>query len=151
VLLPLPAPEAGAEAQFRVYKLAKRFDQDISAVCAAFALQLKGETVQSIRICYGGMAGVPARARRTESVLVGARWSQEVIDQAKAAMAEDYRPITDWRAGGEYRMLGSQNLLQRFYLETTTNAPCQVAPQAASAQTGRRVVHGQMIGTVDRS
>jgi xanthine dehydrogenase small subunit len=131
VLLPLPEPEAYANLQFRVYKLAKRFDQDISAVCAAFALQRKGEIVQSIRICYGGMAAVPARARQTESVLLGARWSQEIIDQAMAAMARDYRPLTDWRAGSEYRMLASQNLLQRFYLETTTTEPVQVAPQMA--------------------
>jgi xanthine dehydrogenase small subunit len=128
VLLPLPDPEADADLQFRVYKLAKRFDQDISAVCAAFALQRKGETVQSIRICYGGMAGVPARARQTESVLLDARWSQENIDQAMAAMAKDYQPLTDWRAGSEYRMLVSQNLLQRFYLETTTTEAVQVAP-----------------------
>ena len=128
VLLPLPDPEADADLQFRVYKLAKRFDQDISAVCAAFALQRKGERVQSIRICYGGMAGVPARARQTENVLLDARWSQEIIDQAMAAMAKDYQPLTDWRAGSEYRMLVSQNLLQRFYLETTTTEAVQVAP-----------------------
>jgi len=131
VLLPVPDPEAHADLQFRVYKLGKRFDQDISAVCAAFALRLEGEIVQSIRICYGGMAGIPARARKTESALLGARWSQEIIDHAMAAMAQDYQPLTDWRAGGEYRMLASQNLLQRFYLETTMTGPVQVAPQMA--------------------
>jgi xanthine dehydrogenase small subunit len=146
VLLPLPDPEAHAGLQFRVYKLAKRFDQDISAVCAAFALQRKGEIVQSIRICYGGMAGVPARAGKTESVLLGARWSQEIIDHAMAAMAEDYQPLTDWRAGGEYRMLASQNLLQRFYLETTTTEPVQVAP----VQVGPQVVPGQVVGEADK-
>ncbi len=122
VLLPLPE----ADTQFRVYKLAKRFDQDISAVCAAFALQLDGETVRSIRICYGGMAEIPARARETEGVLLGARWLQENIDQAMAAMAKDFQPLSDWRAGSEYRMLASQNLLQRFFLETTTAESVQV-------------------------
>jgi xanthine dehydrogenase small subunit len=143
VLLPLP----DADLQFRVYKLAKRFDQDISAVCAAFALQLKNEIVQSIRICYGGMAGVPARARKTESILFGARWSQEIIDSAMAEMAKDYQPLTDWRAGGEYRMLASQNLLQRFYLETTTTEPVQVA----AVPSGSQAIPGQATGTVDRS
>jgi xanthine dehydrogenase small subunit len=127
--------------------LGKRFDQDISAVCAAFALRLKGEIVQSIRICYGGMAGVPARAHKAESVLLGARWSQEIIDQAMAAMAEDYQPLTDWRAGSKYRMLASQNLLQRFYLETTTDETVQVAPQAATTQMNPV----QVVGEADRS
>ena len=147
VLLPLPDPGAHADLQFRVYKLSKRFDQDISAVCAAFALRLEGEIVQSIRICYGGMAEVPARARQTESVLLGARWSQETIDRAMAAMAQDYQPLTDWRASGEYRMLASQNLLQRFYLETTTTEPVQVAPPLAALQ----VVPIPVIDEADRS
>jgi len=136
-----------ADRYFRVYKLGKRFDQDISAVCAAFALRLDGAIVQSIRICYGGMAGVPARARQTESVLLGAPWSQENIDHAMAAMAQDYQPLTDWRAGDEYRMLASQNLLQRFYLETTTTEPVQVTPPVAAVQ----VVPVQIVDEADRS
>jgi xanthine dehydrogenase small subunit len=134
VLLPLPDPDANENQHFRVYKLAKRFDQDISAVCAAFALQLKDEIVQSIRICYGGMAGIPARAIHAENALLGTRWSQESIDVAMAAVAQDYQPLSDWRAGSEYRMLASQNLLQRFYLETTTIEPVQVAPHATLGQ-----------------
>jgi xanthine dehydrogenase small subunit len=147
VLLPLPDPEAHTDLQFRVYKLAKRFDQDISAVCAAFTLRLEGEIVQSIRICYGGMAGIPARARETESVLLGERWSQEIINQAMTAMVKDFQPLTDWRAGSEYRMLASQNLLQRFYLETTTTEPVQVDPHVATVQVGMQ----QAAGEADRS
>ncbi len=141
VLLPLPDPEASTDQHFRVYKLGKRFDQDISAVCAAFALQLEGETVQSIRICYGGMAGIPARARKTESILLGAKWSRENINRAMAAMAQDFQPLSDWRASSEYRMLASQNLLQRFFLETTTTESVQVAPQATT---------GQVVGEANR-
>ena len=137
VLLPLPDPEISGDLQFRVYKLAKRFDQDISAVCAAFALQLNGEVVQSIRICYGGMAGIPARALHTESTLVGERWSQESIEGAMAAMTKDFQPLSDWRAGSEYRMLSSQNLLQRFYLETTSTEAVQLTPGRVVAEVGR--------------
>lgn len=137
VLLPLPDTEADPSLQFRVYKLSKRFDQDISAVCAAFALQRKGETVQSIRICYGGMAGVPARALKAESVILGASWSQETIDRGMAAMMQDYQPISDWRASAEYRMQAAQNLLQRFYLETTTTEPVQVYPGQIAVEADR--------------
>jgi len=133
ILLPLPVTQQSQELLFRVYKLSKRFDQDISAVCAAFALQLEGETVQSIRICYGGMAGIPARARKAESILLGARWSQENIDRAMASMTLDYRPLTDWRASKEYRSLAAQNLLQRFFLETTTKEQVQLALAATGS------------------
>ncbi len=146
VLLPLPDPGVHGDQHFRVYKLAKRFDQDISAVCAAFALQLEGDKVQSICICYGGMAGVPARAHKTESVLLGASWSQETIDRAMAAMDQDYQPLTDWRASGEYRMLASQNLLQRFYLETTSTEPVQVAPVPMAPQVVPGLVAGEANG-----
>ena len=133
VLLPLPVTQPSQVLLFRVYKLSKRFDQDISAVCAAFALQLEGETVQSIRICYGGMAGIPARAHQAESILLGARWSQKNIDRAMASMTLDYRPLTDWRASEEYRMLAAQNLLQRFFLEATTKEPVQLTLAATGS------------------
>ena len=42
-----------------VYKIAKRFDQDISAVCGAYRLILEDNIVRDIRICYGGMAETP--------------------------------------------------------------------------------------------
>ena len=62
-------------------------------------------------------------------------------------MAKDYLPLTDWRASGDYRMLASQNLLQRFYLETTTTEPVQVAP----VQMGLRAAPGRVVGEADRS
>jgi xanthine dehydrogenase small subunit len=73
------------------------------------------------------MAGIPARAHKAESILLGARWSQKNIDRAMASMTLDYRPLTDWRASEEYRMLAAQNLLQRFFLETTTKEHVQLA------------------------
>ena len=41
---------------FKAYKVSKRFDDDISSVCAAFNLEIVKNKVQSIRIAYGGMA-----------------------------------------------------------------------------------------------
>jgi xanthine dehydrogenase small subunit len=88
------------------------------------------------------MAGTPARAYETEKALIGAPWSQESIDKAMVAMASDFQPMSDWRAGSEYRMLASQNLLKRFYLETTTDETVQVAfiqasPEPVVGQAGR--------------
>ena len=117
----VPLPRAGV--QFRTYKLSKRFDQDISAVCAAFALTLDGERVADIRIACGGMAATPARALATEAALRGQTWDEATLNNAIAAMDQDYSPLSDMRASASYRMRTAKNLLRRFWLETRPQAP----------------------------
>ncbi|MFT6558415.1 xanthine dehydrogenase small subunit [Sneathiella sp.] len=112
-------PLSTKENHFRNYKISKRFDQDISAVCGAFYLSLKSDTVEDVRICYGGMAGTPLRASLAEAELRGKVWSQETVQQAMALMTQDYQPMSDMRASSEYRMMAAQNLLQKFFVETT--------------------------------
>ncbi len=116
VSIPLPA----SDEIFRNYKISKRFDQDISALCGAFNLTLEGDTVKDIRICYGGMAGTPARAANTEKALIGKIWDLASVEKAMDVMVEDYSPMSDMRASQEYRMLAAQNLLKKFYIETTS-------------------------------
>jgi xanthine dehydrogenase small subunit len=117
--VPLPRPGLA----FRTYKLAKRFDQDISAVCAAFALELDGGTIRSARIAFGGMAATPKRAARAEAVLAGRPWTEENMKAAMAALLEDYAPLSDMRASSSYRMRTAQNLLRRFWFETRLEDP----------------------------
>ncbi|WP_343583821.1 xanthine dehydrogenase small subunit [Herbaspirillum sp.] len=117
----VPLPRAGV--QFRVYKLSKRFDQDISAVCASFAFTLDGDKVKEARICYGGMAATPKRAANAEAVLNGKEWSEDQARAAMAAMAQDYAPLSDMRASAAYRLRTAQNLLYRYWLETRADAP----------------------------
>ena len=117
----VPLPRAGV--QFRTYKLSKRFDQDISAVCAAFTLTLDGERVAEVRIAYGGMAATPARALAAEAALHGQAWDESALDAAIAAMDQDYAPLSDMRASASYRMRTAKNLLRRFWFETRPHAP----------------------------
>jgi xanthine dehydrogenase small subunit len=123
--LRIPLPRANVV--FRSYKLAKRFDQDISAVCAAFALELGNELdggiVKQARIAFGGMAATPKRAALAEAALQGRAWDEAALKEAMAALAQDYAPLTDMRASNNYRMLGAQNLLRRFWLETRLENP----------------------------
>jgi xanthine dehydrogenase small subunit len=112
----VPAPLAGRRVAS--YKLSKRFDQDISAVCAAFVLDQQGDRITAARIAFGGLAAIPARARATEAALTGRLWNPESIEMAVAALAEDFRPLTDLRASSDYRLQAAGNLLRRFYLET---------------------------------
>ena len=113
----LPKPRAGH--RFRAYKVAKRFDQDISAVLGAFALELDDGTVTSIRIAYGGMAATPKRARAAEAALQGQPWVEPSIETAISALERDFTPINDWRASAGYRMRVAGNLLRRLFIETT--------------------------------
>ncbi len=103
---------------FATYKISKRRDEDISALCGAFRVAVKGGLVESARIAFGGMAATPKRAKSVEAALIGKSWSMETVEAALAAFGEDYQPLTDMRASAEYRLLTAQNLLKRFFLET---------------------------------
>jgi xanthine dehydrogenase small subunit len=117
----VPLHDAGLS--FRTYKLSKRYDSDISAVCAAFAMRLEHGIVRAPRIAFGGMAATPKRALRTEAALDGRPWDEATLQAALAALEEDYTPLTDMRASAGYRRRGAANLLRRFHLETRTDAP----------------------------
>jgi xanthine dehydrogenase small subunit len=119
VRIPLPRKNT----QFRTYKLAKRFDQDISAVCAAFCFTIDNGVVANARIAFGGMAAIPKRAARAEAALNGKQWNEASLNEAVAALAQDYAPLSDMRASSEYRMKSAQNLLRRFWFETRPDAP----------------------------
>jgi xanthine dehydrogenase small subunit len=121
--VPFPSPAV----QFRTYKVSKRYDADISAVCAAFAIQVERGTIVEARVAFGGMAAIPQRASHTEAALVGKPWTETTLRVAQAALATDYTPLTDMRATAAYRMQVAQNLLERFYLETRPDHPLPAA------------------------
>jgi xanthine dehydrogenase small subunit len=116
-LVRLPLPEPGWE--FRCYKISKRFDQDITAVLGAFNLKRRDGVVEDIRIAFGGMAATPKRALACEAALKGRPWIQVAIDAARPALRKDFTPITDMRASQVYRGLVAENLLSKFFIETT--------------------------------
>jgi len=116
VRIRIPLPKEGT--QVLAYKISKRFDQDISAICGAFRLQLDGSKVAEIRLGFGGMAAIPKRAMHCEQALAGREWNEEGIRRAAQALDEDFRPISDMRASARYRLAVARNLLTRFYFET---------------------------------
>jgi xanthine dehydrogenase small subunit len=111
-------PLADSAAIVRSQKWSKRFDQDISAVCTAYRLELDGDTVKSFRMACGGLAPIIKRAQHCEAQLVGERWSEESVERACAALASDFKPISDMRASADIRLHAVRNLLRRFFLET---------------------------------
>jgi len=106
----------------KIYKISKRFDDDISAVLVAMSIELgdglvKKGLVNNIRIAFGGMAEMPKRAKNCEDALSGKKFDQENVDIAKQALGNDFSPLSDVRASADYRMKVAQNIIQKFYFE----------------------------------
>jgi len=101
------------------YKLSKRFDQDISSVAAAYRLTVEDGIVRELRAAYGGMADRVKRARAVEAALVGRPWTAATLAEIDRAVAEDFTPLSDHRAGAAYRLRAAANLLRRLQLEST--------------------------------
>lgn len=117
---------------FKVFKLSKRFDQDISAACGAFSIMVEDGVVTDARIAFGGMAGTPKRASACEAALVGQLWNEAAIETAMAALDTDYAPMSDMRASATYRALAARNMLRKVFLETAaTQIETRVTPESA--------------------
>ncbi|NNL36505.1 MAG: xanthine dehydrogenase small subunit [Silicimonas sp.] len=116
VTMPKSAP------MLRVYKLSKRFDQDISAVCGAFNVSVEDGVVTEARIAFGGMAAIPKRAASVEAALVGQPWSREVIEAALSRFSDDFTPLTDMRASAGYRLETARNLALRYFHDLQDHA-----------------------------
>ncbi|NNL72969.1 MAG: xanthine dehydrogenase small subunit [Silicimonas sp.] len=116
VTMPKSAP------MLRVYKLSKRFDQDISAVCGAFNVSVEDGVVTEARIAFGGMAAIPKRAASVEAALVGQPWSREVIEAALPRFSDDFTPLTDMRASAGYRLETARNLALRYFHDLQDHA-----------------------------
>lgn len=112
----VPRPQPG-EAM-KAYKISKRYDDDISAVCLAINLQVQDGQVAAASIGAGGVAATPVRALQTEAALTGKPWTQATVRQAMAVLRAEFSPISDMRASAAYRSEVLGNLLQRYWLES---------------------------------
>jgi xanthine dehydrogenase small subunit len=118
VLAWIKVPKATLDEQSRIYKISKRFDDDISAVCLALRLTIDSGVVISASIGAGGVAATPVRAIQTEAALAGQPWTQQTVARAQATLRGEFSPISDMRATSRYRTQVLGNLLQRFWLES---------------------------------
>ena len=109
-------PTMDPATRFAVYKISKRFDQDISALCGAFFVRIQNEKITEARFAFGGMAAIPARAKTAEAALIGKACNESNFRAAMAALAQDFAPLSDMRASADYRLSAAQNLLLKFYL-----------------------------------
>jgi xanthine dehydrogenase small subunit len=118
-------PKLRPDERFRCYKISRRFDQDISAVMAAFKLALSGTRIAAARVAFGGMAATPKRAPTAEAALAGVDIADPAAAEAACErLAMDFAPISDQRASAGYRMTVAQALLRKALVEIA-GAPSQ--------------------------
>lgn len=111
VIQSLTLPRLWPGEVFFCDKVSKRRDQDISTVAGAYRLRLKDGRIEGARLAFGGMAAIPKRAAAAEAALL-----KDGFAAARAAIAQDFKPIDDWRGTGAYRLQVAANLLRRLEL-----------------------------------
>lgn len=112
--LRLPLPKPGDA--FRAYKVAKRYDQDISCVLGAFRLRLDATgLIGDARIAFGGVAATPVRATTVEQRLIGRPWSLTTVREAAETARSCFTPLSDVRGTAGYRRSVLGNLLLRLW------------------------------------
>jgi xanthine dehydrogenase small subunit len=118
----IEVPLVTAPDEFKCYKVSKRLDQDISAVCGCFNIRVEAGRVARVRIAFGGMAGTPKRAQVVERALIGQTWTHHTIEAGVPLFESDYTPLSDLRASADYRMQVAKNLLRRYFHQTQAPA-----------------------------
>jgi xanthine dehydrogenase small subunit len=111
----LPKPVTGQV--FRAHKVSKRFEQDISATCAAISYNLKQGRLSGVRLAYNGLAPSPCRAPKLEAVLEGKSPADVLATELDAAIAHSFTARDGLRATWTYRSLVARNLVLDFIQE----------------------------------
>ena len=122
VLARIEVPQPTPHEWLRADKISKRFEDDISAVCLAVALQVEDGVIHSARIGAGGVAAVPARAIQTEAALAGQPCAEAIFDAAATVLEAEFKPLSDMRASSAYRRAVLGNLLRRGWQQSQPGA-----------------------------
>ena len=117
VIVRLHVPRPADGDVFKLYKVSKRKDLDISTFSAAIGLRLDGDEITDARLAYGGVAATVVRLPRTEAALRGRPATEATFDAAAAVAESEVKPISDVRGSADYRRRLAGNVLRRFYLE----------------------------------
>ncbi len=115
----VPVPNTDESTPYlRAYKISKRQDDDISAVCLVIHIHVKDKLISQASIGAGGVAATPARARQTEEALIGQPWCEDSLQATAKVLQAEFNPISDMRASSDYRKHVLGSLMQRFWLES---------------------------------
>ena len=116
IIMPRGISRPGLTRKSSWFKVSKRREMDISTVAACFTVDLdKRNVVRHAHLAYGGVAAMPARAKKTELALLGKVWSEETIENALPMLRTEFTPISDVRGSADYRSGLVASLLEKFF------------------------------------
>jgi carbon-monoxide dehydrogenase medium subunit len=75
----------------------------LAVVGVASAVTMEGPFIKEARVALGAVAPVPLRAKRTEELLTGKEYSDELLEEAGVIASQECSPISDIRGSVEYR------------------------------------------------
>lgn len=108
-----------SQSKLKAYKVSKRFEDDISAVCGIFNLHLTDGIVTNIQTGFGGVAATPVSADKLKDLILNRPWEDiDTMQAGKVYLMDAFNPIDDVRASAQYRRQIVANLWHRFWLET---------------------------------
>ncbi len=114
VISKIKLPKPQKNQQFRVYKISKRYDQDISTVCGAFSVVVEDGIIKDAIVAFGGMAATSQRCPGAENALNGEQLTIEMAAKTALAVDAHFSPLDDWRGTAKYRSKVAANLCERF-------------------------------------
>lgn len=114
VLAAIDVPLPTTDEHVAAYKVSKRQEDDISAVCLAVGLRVQGGVITHARIGAGGVAAIPARAIKTEAELARQTCANAVFEAASKVLESEFTPLSDMRASADYRRQVLGQLLRRM-------------------------------------
>jgi xanthine dehydrogenase small subunit len=109
----IPLPVAGD--LFKLYKISKRKDLDISTMTGAIWMQVKDKAIAQVRIAYGGVGPNILRLKQTEASLIGQPFDAATFRTAGKLARTEITPISDVRGAAAYRLQLAENLLLKFF------------------------------------
>ena len=130
-LTAIVVPGAAMSLDVHSYKVSRRFDSDISTVSGAFALELDGGLITTVRVAFGGMSAMVHRARAMEGAMHGRPWDEAAMPAAQEALGRDFAPIGDHRASADYRLRVARGLLERWWRQSRADRPESLAVSEA--------------------
>ncbi|CAH1407061.1 unnamed protein product [Nezara viridula] len=89
ILCSITIPFSHKNQYFKSYKQARRREDDIAIVNAAFWLDLEGIEIKKIKMAFGGMAPTTVLACKTASKLIGKNWDDIMLEEALMSLMDE--------------------------------------------------------------